>query len=133
MAWYVPPCKFHFRALFLILSLPKIVVYTVSTEVNFKSFVLHGQQELAIYQDDEADLQNTQPGNSPIVANHSVRRHLLAAKTGPPGELDLEKVADVVQRSLGKKGREGADVTVRTWFCLVCSSRHHAPSLKCLI
>lgn len=66
------------------------------------------------------DVKNTQPGVTPLIANHGVRRRLLAAKTAPPGELNLENVATVVEHSIGKRSEQQFDIFVRTWFCWVC-------------
>lgn len=96
----------------------QIVVYTISSDSHSQSFILHGADALTSYQDDEADVRKTQPGSAPLIANHGVRRRLLAAKTAPPGDLDLENVAMVVEHPLGSRS-ETADVVVRSWYCLV--------------
>ncbi len=94
------------------------MVYTISSDLNSESFVLHNLGALTSYQDDEADAHKT--GSDPIIANHGVRRRLLAAKTAPLVELDLENVANVVEHALGKRSNN-PDVTVRTWYCTVSS------------
>ncbi len=101
------------------------MVYTISSDLNSESFVLNNLGALISYQDDEADAQKM--GSDPLIANHGVRRRMLAAKTAPPVELDLEIVANVVEHALGKRSNN-ADVTVRTWYCTVSSLHFQSAS-----
>lgn len=100
-------------------------MYTISTDTYAKSFVLNGLEPLTSYQSDERDVRSTQPGSAPLIANHGVRRRLLAATPITQSELNLENVARVVQQSLGNKsGRY--DIVNRAWYCTVCLHKFYS-------
>ncbi|KLO17328.1 hypothetical protein SCHPADRAFT_887117 [Schizopora paradoxa] len=91
-----------------------IVVYTISSGSRSSSFVLHGRLPLSTYQDDEYSARKISRG--PLIANNAVRHRLLSAKDTPPGRLDLEVVARLVEEALGKKTPQ-PDITSRSWYC----------------
>lgn len=92
-------------------------MYTITSGSQSESFALHGLNALTSYQADEADLKKTWPGQ-PLIANHAVRRRLVAATPIPVREVNLESVATLVEDILnGKPAR--ADISSRSWFCNV--------------
>lgn len=92
-------------------------MYTITSGSHSESFTLHGSKALTAYQDDEVDLKKIRPGE-PLIANHTVRRRLLAATPIPVGEVNLESVATLIEDLLNRKPAN-ADISIRSWFCNV--------------
>lgn len=106
------------------------MIYTIVTctgsqqkQKEMECFALHNIDALMTYKDDEEDLRKTSNGQGHIIANHAVRRRLLAA-TAPPGDVDLASVATLVKDSVGD---QTTDIATRSWYCLVSGLSNFLP------
>ncbi len=97
----------------------KIIVYTIDCASQSESYVLHGDLALTTYREDERELHKT--GKEPLIANNLVRFRLLQATTPPPGKLDLDAVAKLVEGTLSKISAK-ADICSRSWYIFVSPS-----------